>query len=103
MRWAAPMGQSFKSKVATVMVTAIWAGAVAVIITDGAEAEGTDTITTKTFKQAASSLAPGSIIMAMLRTVCQKRRNRVIVSVSRDAGARRHPSATARPWRVRSA
>jgi hypothetical protein len=50
MRWAAPMGQSFKSKVATVMVTAIWAGAVAVIITDGAEAEDTitvgDTITT---------------------------------------------------------
>jgi hypothetical protein len=48
MRWAAPMGQSFKSKVAT--VTAIWAGAVAVIITDGAEAEDTitvgDTITT---------------------------------------------------------
>jgi hypothetical protein len=45
------MGQSFRSKVATVMVTAIWAGAVAVIITDGAEAEDTitvgDTITTK--------------------------------------------------------
>jgi hypothetical protein len=45
------MGRSFKSKVATVMVTAIWAGAVAVIITDGAEAEDTimvgDTIATK--------------------------------------------------------
>jgi len=41
---AAPMERSSKSKVVTVMVTAIWAGAVAVIITDGAEAE--DTITT---------------------------------------------------------
>jgi hypothetical protein len=45
------MGRSFRSKVATVMVTVIWAGAVAVIITDGAEAEDTitvgDTITTK--------------------------------------------------------
>ena len=38
---AAPMQLSFRSKVATatVMVTAIWVGAVAVIITDGAEAE----------------------------------------------------------------
>jgi hypothetical protein len=35
------MQLSFRSKVATamVMVTAIWGGAVAVIITDGAEAE----------------------------------------------------------------
>ena len=31
------MQLSSKSKVATVMVTAIWVGAVAVIITDGAE------------------------------------------------------------------
>src|SRR5260370_1303882 len=44
MRWAAPMGQSFKSKVATVMVTAIWAGAVAGIITDGDEDEDTITV-----------------------------------------------------------
>ncbi len=46
------MWRSFRSKVATVMVTAIWAGAVAVIITDGAGVEGTitvgDTITTRT-------------------------------------------------------
>ena len=35
--------------------------------------------------------------MAMLR-VCQKRRNRVIVSVPRDAGTRQHPSTTA--WAV---
>jgi len=46
------MQLSFRSKVATatVMVMAIWVGAVAVIITDGAEAEDTitvgDTITT---------------------------------------------------------
>jgi hypothetical protein len=33
------MQLSSKSKAATVMVTAIWVGAVAVIITDGAEAE----------------------------------------------------------------
>jgi hypothetical protein len=45
------MQLSSKSKEATVMVTAIWVGAVAVIITDGAEAEGTDTITTKTLSR----------------------------------------------------
>ena len=45
------LSSKLKVATATVMVTAIWVGAVAVIITDGAEAEDTitvgDTITTK--------------------------------------------------------
>jgi hypothetical protein len=47
------LSSKLKVATATVMVTAIWVGAVAVIITDGAEAEDTGTITIKTLSSVA--------------------------------------------------